>query len=248
MRKLLGGLLLALQTTLALGQAKTTPASNWQSVFFDSPTTALPLLTTAAIQHSSQLKAMEIDKSISQEDMKLVKKNLWDAVSLGGTYSYGNLASVALADPGNQGQPQFNTYNSSRYTAGVSVGLPLGQIAGRGNRIRKEALNFQRMESVRQEQENAIRQQVIQLYQNVLLARKMLTLRQEAYVTVQTNYQLAEKQFRLGQITLPALSAVSTQVTEQAVAQETIRNQYDTAFMILEEVVGTKISSLMTPR
>ncbi|QJX45942.1 TolC family protein [Hymenobacter taeanensis] len=244
MKKLLGGLLLVLHTTLALGQAKTTSTDTWQSTFFDSPGTALPLLTAAAIKHSSQLKSMEIEKSIGQQDIKLAKKNLLESVALGGSYTYGNLASITTADIDNPNQ--FRTTSAPRYNTGISVGLPLGQIVNRSNRIKKEELSFQRMEALRQEQENILRREVIQLYQNVLLARKTLALRQEALVTVQTNYQLAEKQFRQGQITLPALSAVSNQLTELSVSQESARSQYDTAFMILEEIVGTKISSLMT--
>ncbi|TGE10218.1 TolC family protein [Hymenobacter fodinae] len=246
MKKLLGGLFLVLHTTLVLGQTKTTATESWQTTFFDAPNTAIPLLTAAAIKHSAQLKSMEIEKSIGQQDIKLAKKNLLESVVLGGSYTYGNLASITTADIDNPNQ--FRTTSAPRYNTGVSVGLPLGQLTNRGNRVKKEELNFQRLEALRQEQENMLRRQVIEMYQNVLLARKTLALRQEALVTVQTNYQLAEKQFRQGQITLPALSAVSTQLTELSVSQESARSQYDTSFMILEEFVGSPISSLMTSR
>jgi outer membrane protein TolC len=66
-------------------------------------------------------------------------------------------------------------------------------------------------------------------------------------VTVQSSYRLSEKQFRLGQLSLQELTTVNSQLTASAIAQETARNQYETAFMLLEEVVGAKISSLITP-
>lgn len=236
--------LLALPGTRALGQAK--PATNeaWQAVFFDTPSRALPLLMGAAVRHSSEIKALEFDKALSEQELKVVKKGLLNSVALGAGYLYGNQASIALANPENPNQ--FTTFSSGRYQAGVTFNLPLGQVATRGNLIKREELNYKRGEAVRQERENLLRQQIITLYQNVLLARKVFTLQQEALVNTRTNYQLAEKQFRLGQLTLQELSGSSGQLTAVSVAQESARNQYDTAFMLLEEVVGAKISTLMT--
>ncbi len=245
-RTLLTGLFLALQTSLALGQGTPAPSASgpWQSVFFDSPGKALPLLTAAAIRHSQELKAMEFDKALSQQNIKLAKKAILNSVALNANYNYGNLASIALNNPDNRSQ--FTTFSSARYSAGASFSMPIGQVVSRGNLVKKEQLNYQRDEALRQERENQLRQQIITLYQNVLLARKVFTLQQEAYVNMRTNYQLAEKQFRQGQSTLQELSGANGQLTGVAVAQESAHSQYDTAFMLLEEVVGEKISTLMT--
>lgn len=244
MRKLLGSLLLAFYTSVALGQAKTAPANSWQTVFFDSPTVALPRLTEAAIQHSAQLQSMEVSKAISEQDLKIVKRQILGGVGVVGNYTYGNQGNIGgIYNPGTGGLDRGR--NTSLYAAGVSVALPLLQVLSRNTLIKKEQLNYQRNELTRKEQENQLRQQVIQLYQNVVLAKKLLTLQQESYVTVQTNYRLAEKQFRQGQLTLPELSEATNQLNQSAMSQETARNQYDTSFMILEEVVGTTISSLM---
>ena len=241
---LTGFCLLALPATMALGQTKPAAGEAWQAVFFDAPTRALPLLMGAAVRHSADLKALELDKALSEQDLQVVKKGLLNSVALGAGYLYGNQASIALADPNNTNQ--FTTFSSGRYQAGVTFSLPLGQVASRGNLIRREQLNYQRNEAMRQERENLLRQQIIGLYQNVLLGRKLFTLQQEALVNTRTNYQLAEKQFRQGQITLQELSAANGQLTAVSVAQESARNQYDTAFMLLEEVVGAKVSTLMT--
>jgi outer membrane protein TolC len=246
MRFLLGILALVCNALLVQGQANAIPPGNWQSTFFDSPTTAIPLLMAAAIQHSAQLKSIEIEKSINGQDIKIAKKRVLEGLALGGSYTYGNLASVGVADPSNPNQ--FNTVSSSRYSAGVTFGLPLGQVVSRGNLIKKEELNYQRNEALRLEGENQLRQQIIQLYQNVLLAKKLLNLQQEAYVTTQTNYRLTEKQFRQGQLSLSELSAANNQLTQVTIAQETARNTYETAFMLLEEVAGAKVSSLMPTR
>lgn len=239
---------LALPATQALAQAPkaTSPKESWQTVFFDSPSVALPLLTAAVLRHSAQLKGLELEKLIGEQDVLIVRKNILGGLAPNLTYSYGNLGGIGQPDPKNP--VQFNTTNSGRYSAGVSLSLSVAQIASRGNQIRRERLNLERSETARQEREDQLRQVVIQLYQNVLLARKLLTLQQEAYVTVQSTYRLTEKQFRQGQLSLPDISLANAQLTSAAVAQETARNQYETTFMLLEETAGTKISTLMTSR
>lgn len=253
--KLLIGLLLTLGALPGLAQAPVgsppaapdspAPDPDWLTVFFDSPATALPLLTAAAIRHSAQVRTLELEKSINEQDIKIGKNSLLSTLALSSSYSYGNLSSIVLVDPNNPNQ--FSTYSSSRYSTGINFALPLDRVMSRGALLKKDELAYQRTESMRQERLSIVRQQVIQLYQGVALARQLLTLRQEAFVNVQTGYQLAEKEFRLGQLSLPALALVTSQLSEGALAQAAARNQYDTAFMLLEELVGARISSLIIP-
>ncbi|GAA4346060.1 hypothetical protein GCM10023185_00230 [Hymenobacter saemangeumensis] len=241
-KTLLIGLLLALHVTRAAGQAA---GDAWQSVFFDSPTRALPLLTAAALKHSGELQALEINKALSEEDIKLAKRSLLNNVAVGAGYNYGNQLSFGIRDPGDPNQ--FTSFSMGRYSVGATLSLPVGQVVNRSTLIHKEELNYQRSEALRREQENRLRQQIIPMYQNVLLARKVMQLQQEAYVNAQTANQLAEKQFKQGQLTLQEFSNAGSQLTAAAIAQELARSQYDTAFLLLEEVVGAKISTLMTP-
>jgi outer membrane protein TolC len=243
-KTLIIGLALALHRSLAQGQDQPAPAEAWQRVFFNSPATALPLLTAAAIKHSGDLRALELDKSLGRENLQLARKAILNSVGVGAGYTYGNQASIGLVNP--QDPNQFGTFSAGRYSVGVNFALPLGQVVSRGHLIRREELTIERSEAVRQERENLLRQQLIPLYQNVLLARKVLTLQQEAHVNALTSQKLAEKQFRQGQLSLQEFSAAGSQLTAVSVAQETARTQYDTAFLLLEEVVGAKISTLMT--
>ena len=247
--RLIGSVVLALHAWLAVAQTPDKPATDWQTTFFESPGVALPLLTTAAIQHSAALKTIQIEQSINQQDIRIVKKNLLNTVSLGGSYTYGNLATIGYTGSQTPGGPgQANAPSSSRYYGGVNVAVPIDRLTNHGALVKKEQLNLQRTQSVQQEREEVIRQQVIQLYQNVLLARKVLALRQDSYVSAQTNSRLAEKQFRQGQLTLVEFTQASGQFAEVSIAQETARNQYDTAFMLLEEYVGGKIATLISNR
>lgn len=246
--RLIGSVVLALHASLALAQASSKPAADWQTTFFEVPGVTLPLLTTAAVQHSAAMKTLEVEKSINQQDIKIVKKNLLSGVALGASYTYGNLASIGYTGGSQVPGGQVNAPNSSRYYGGVNLSLPIDQLANHGALVKKQELNLQRTQSVQKEREAVIREQVIQLYQNVLLTHKLLTLRQDSYVNAQTNSRLAEKQFRQGQLTLVEFSQASGQFTDVSIAQESARNQYDTAFMLLEEYVGDKVANLISTR
>lgn len=248
MMKWLIGTLLLMPGAAALAQtpAATKPAENWQTTFFEAPTVAVPQLMAAAIKHSAAVKSINIEQSINKEDLKIAQKNILNSIALGASYTYGNLSSIGGVQTDASGQTiGLNTYSSGRYFTGVNLAVPLDRLVTRGNLIRKERLNLERTQSVQKEREDVIRQQVITLYQNVLLARKLLTLRQESYVNAQTSYRLAEKQFRQGQLVLTEFNQASSLLTDVNIAQESARNQYDTAFMLLEEFVGEKIATII---
>lgn len=245
-------LVLALPGSSALAQTTTTPAQTpaWQTTFFESPSVAIPLLTAAAIRYSAQVKLLDVDKLAAKQDLQITKKSILNGIGAGATYSYGNQAGVGLPttdpnQPPNQ-QPQFNTYSASRYSTGLNASFSIGQLLSRHNLINRDKLNLQRTELTRQDREDQMKQTVIQLYQNVVLAKKLLTLQQESYVTTQSTYRLTEKQFRAGQIALPDFTAATAQLNGSAVGLETTRNQYETSFMLLEALIGTKISTIMS--
>lgn len=231
-------------STLAQTTSNPDPVPAWQTTFFESPSVAIPLLTAAVIRYSAQIKLLDIEKLIAKQELQVTKKNIVSGIAGGGTYSYGNQGGIGTPVPGNP--TQFNTYNASRYSAGGSLAISLAQLLSRHNLINRDKLNLQRTEATRQDREDQIKQSVIQLYQNVLLAKKLLGLQQESYVTVQSTYRLTEKQFRAGQVALPDFSLITGQLNSSAVALETARNQYETSFMLLEALTGTKISTIMS--
>ena len=263
---LLGGLLLTLLAHLP-GQAQRTrpaaparrssaqpaplltptsaaPAEAWETVFFEQPTVTLPVLTAAAIGHSALIKSLVAERGIGEQDIAIARKSILGSVSLNGAYTYGNLLGIYVTDL--SGGPS-SVRTTSRYGVGASMALPLDRIVSRGNFIKRAELGRDREEAMRQDREDLVRQQLIQLYQNVLLARRLLTLRQQAFVNLQTASHLAESQFAQNELTLTELTSTTAALTEATVAQESARSQYDTTFMLLEEVVGTKISTLLAP-
>jgi outer membrane protein TolC len=248
MRGLVMGIafLLALPAARVCAQTAPAAANGWQAVFFESPAVALPLLQAAAVRHSASVGSFEKGKSIIREDVQLARKDILGSVALAGTYNYGNLTGGTVIDPNNPSI--FGAESKPRHSVGVNLTLPLDRLAGRRNLIQKQELRYQQADLQRQDRESSLRQEVIQRYQEVLLARKTLTLYQQAFLAAQTDHELAERQFREGQSSLSELSQVNSRYSQAAIAQESAISQYETSFLLLEELVGGRLSDLMTTK
>ena len=229
---------------LGLARPGASQVAPWQAKFFEAPAVALPLLVAAAVQHSAELAALKTDQAIAHEDVQLARKAILSSVLLSNSYGYGNLANVTVGD---QSLPATGTVTSqTRYATTLNLNLPLDRLLGRRNQISRQQLLGQKAEQLRQAREDAIRQQVIDLYQSVLLAHKVLGLRQQVYTTAQVNYQLAEKQFKAGELGLGEVSQLNDRYLTAAIEQETAVSRYQTAFMLLEDLAGGKVSDLLS--
>lgn len=251
MRKL--GLLLLLWVQALASAGQTAPAgaapvggqvAGWQATFFGTPDVALPLLVAAALQHSAELEALKTDMAMSKEDLQIARKAILGSVLLANNFGYGNIASVTVADQSLPGTG--STASQTHYSTGINLNLSLDRLASRRNLINHQKLQYQKFDQVRQAREAGLRLQVIDQYQAVLLTHKVLALRQQSYYISQVNYQMGEKLFKDGEALLSEVSQLNDRYINAAIEQENATSKYATAFMVLEDVVGSKIAELMT--
>jgi outer membrane protein TolC len=241
-------LLLLLLTFVGVQGQQTAPVSDeaWQQRFFQADT-VLPLLMEAAIAHSAEIEGLELNKSIAREELQLKRKQILSGIGLGSGYTYGTRIGLGNGDA--QQQSQLNAFvlpAQAQYNVGVVVSLPLSQVLSRGNELNKQKMVLQQAEADRKVKEGQIRQLVISLYQDIVLARAQLKLHQEAFQTASIHFQLAEKQFEKGEISLSEMARIHESYSAAATAWGTSQVRYATAFLMMEELTGRKIQDLMT--
>lgn len=228
---------------LAAGAQGAAPVEGWRRTFFEQPDRALPLLVEAALGHSAEVKALGAEKDITRQDIQIARKGILSSVLLTNSFGYGNIANATVAD---QTLPTARSSTSAQhYSTGINLNLPLDRLVSRHNLVRRQQLQQQRFEHLEQAQKDAVRQRVIDLYQAVLLGQKILSLRLQAYQSAQLNYQMAEKQFRSGDVTLAEVSLLNDRTLTAAIEQENALSKYATAFLLLEDVTGARIPTLM---
>ena len=255
MKRLILSIFLSLQVLIALGQTEGQNRPNdWQEKFFQSSEEVLPILFEAAIKNSAQVEKLDLGKEIALQESKIIRKEIFTNVSLGGTYTYGTSFNLLrFANPGQVFDPEmlgFNAFklpSSAQYGTGLTVGLPIGQFLTRHNKIKRQELIQKQFFAESKNTEMEIRKVVIGLYQNIVLAKAELELNQEAFQTASVHYKLAEKQLASGEIMLSEMSVIQETYTRAAIAKETAKVKYETTFLYMEELIGMRIKDLLQP-
>lgn len=236
-------LLLLLLASVLRVVAQSGPVAAWETRFFEQPAATLPRLVEAAARHSAELKALGAEKAMVQEELQMARKAIFSSVLLTNSIGYGNIANVALAE---QSVAAVRTANAARhYATGLNVNLPLDRLLNRRHQIQRQQLQGQRFEHLAQAQRDALGQRVIDLYQSVLLNRRVLELRQQSYVNAQLNAQLVEKQFRTGEAQLSDVALLQDRFVNATIERENADSKYTTALLLLEDVVGGRVADLL---
>lgn len=218
----------------------------WQDKFFQAEE-ILPLLMEAAIGYSAEIERVDLGRNIAREDLKIKQKEIFSGIGLGSGYTYGTRIGLGAGET--QQQNQLNAFvlpAQAQYNVGVMVSVPISHVLNRGNELSKQKMVVQQAEADRKIKERQLRQLVISLYQEIVMARAQVKLHQEAYQTINIHHKLAEKQFEKGEITLAEMAKISETYAAAATAQGTSQVRYATAFLMMEELIGKKIKDLMT--
>jgi outer membrane protein TolC len=228
----------------AHGQHPTATKEEWQERFFDADTT-LPLLMEAAILYSTEIEKLDLTKDIAREDLKIQRKEILSGIGLGSAYTYGSRIGLGTADAQQNPLNAFVLPIQAQYNVGLMVSLPISQVLNRGSQINKRKMMIMQAEADRKGVEKQIRQLVINLYQEIVMAKAQLKLHQEAYQSASIHYKLAEKQFEKGGISLPEMAKISETYNGAASARGTSQVKYATVILMMEELIGMKLYELM---
>ncbi|MCJ8163616.1 TolC family protein [Pontibacter sp. E15-1] len=243
--------LICLNAPFASAQNKATEADdNWQAKFF-TPALALPILMEAAVSHSAAVAETATEKLIAEEEVKLTKLNVLNSVSLVSGYNYGTLPFFGT------NQAELNKVNAfaldarAQYTVGVNMNLPLDVLLGRrsaGGSVHKQQLVMQQANAAQKVEEEKIRQEVITLYQELLLAKTVLKHFQDALQSADITKNMTDKRFKDGNTKFEDQLTAIRFYNEAALDHEKAKNSYQTKLLLLEEMIGMTVSDLMRNR
>lgn len=251
MKRIILSFALTLHVVLVFGQNGTAnqPAKqeeNWQKQFFGAPSDVmLPILYEAAINNSAELELAEIERRVASNQLKLAKRELLRNVSASAAYGYGTM--INRFDESQMGQwLPFNLNAAARYSIGLSIGYNLEQLTGgRRIRVQTQELALSQSDANRKLRERAIRNSVISLYQNLVMSKAVLDHAQKSLQTAFVSHNMAEKQFREGEIRIDAQMAVNEHYNSAVLTQVQARSNYETAMLMLEETIGVTLNDLM---
>jgi outer membrane protein TolC len=245
MKRTIITLFLSLQVLLVLGQNEPTQPEDPMERFFSSSDYALAMLYDAATKYAAEIERADASKIIAAEEIKTSKTQILSGISLGTNYSYGTWMRFnnieQPVDPWNA----FSMPARSNYSIGLNMSFPLLNFVNRRSEITKREMGLKQAEADRKQVERQIRQEVIMLYQQLVLAREVLQNYQDAYQSANINKELAEKRFREGSIQVDEQIAALDYHSKASLALQEAKNTYTTNLLLLEERIGTTINTLI---
>ncbi|MCC3155129.1 TolC family protein [Hymenobacter sp. BT770] len=246
MRKTLA-ILLGLAMTPGWGQALPAKTDPEATIFFSEPAKVLPRLYEAAIKHSAEVARLEAGRGVATEDLKLSRKRLLNMVSVMSSYNYGSLPYFATADATSRPVYMMNPFSQGAravYSAGVNLAVPLDLVAGRRSTQHRQELLVTKAEAERNEAEMKIRAEVIAQYQALVLARIGMQHYQDALQSASVNKKIADKKFREGEIQVSEQITAIDFYNKAALADAEAKNSYQTAVLLMENMIGMPINTL----
>jgi len=178
-------------------------------------------------------------KMESQDNLLTTEQRSWlKYFKVGGSYQYGNIAVNSAFT--NENTPLFyqstgQTQNTWYGTAAISV--PLDDLFDRKNRVKRQKMErrFTELEMEKWLDEQRIR--ISESYMRVKLFMSTLKMKVEEFSIAQANYEMMQKEFKIGGATIADLNVAKKQETE---AHDRLKiNEFD----MLNELVKLEILS-----
>lgn len=202
----------------------------------------LPQLIMAAQKFSPEIKRLSSGIEFAKANQRISKNSIYDRFSLLASYHYGtNYSAVNETNSLNR----FTTVQTGFYNLGVGLQLPISQIL---NRKHLEKATQVQIEMATYEKENTnlyIKQRIIEYYQELKLAHKLMLISINNRQAAQVNYKMSERDFLQGQITVEQNARILDIYNKSRIEYETYLNKFQTSMMELDAYSGISFSSLL---
>lgn len=211
-------------------------------VLQDLETQLLPLdeIVAIAVERSPYIKVEDASIKARKQEIHLARKDWQKDIQAFGNYATGDQKfGVSYGDFNRQ----TNFLNG--YRVGVNVSVPLFDITARHNRIKFSKAELEMAQSNRDRVIIELKRQIAAEYSNLIVAQKLLKIRSEGLQNSQLVYQMAEKQFKEGTISLEDYSSVSNTLFMAESNYEIARKDYNTVYKQFEYLIGVSIGSLI---
>lgn len=200
-------------------------------------------LLDSAIIHSPLLKAADADIAITKYDIVSVRRQWMNNFYIDGQmlkdYYNGLYTNEVVNSPPTQ---VLSTQNNYRFLGGVSIRLPMLAFWDLHNQVKGATKKHERAISIKENLKLELRKEIITRYNQLVVNQRMLKIANENITYSSLHQDMAEKEFLDGQSNLFDVARVSEMYRKAVADFESARFEFYNAYMILQEIVGTKFN------
>jgi len=203
----------------------------------------LETLIDSAISNNPYVKYRDLQISVNKNKLQADRSEWTRNLGVQIDSRYGTFDNFSTNTSEGQNPSLLATRsNQLNYGAGAYIKFPIYDIVNRKNQINLSKSEVQQAVNMAEVQRNELRQLVIRQYNDLILRQKLLRSKSKYIETVKINMEMADKEFQNGVIPVGEYSRISEIVSRAEVDFETAKTDYNTAYMILEELVGYKFN------
>ncbi len=202
----------------------------------------LPALINAAQKFSPEMKRFSNGIELAVANQKIAKNIIFSGLSFLSSYQYGTNYS-AVNDVNNLNR--FSTNQTGFYNIGAGLQLPIVNIINRKHLIKQTQSQIDIALNDKESAALLVKQRVIEYYQELKLAHKLVLISNNVKQSAQLNYKMSERDFLQGQITVDQNSRVLDLVNKSKIEYETYLNRFQTGLLQLDAYTGVSFSTLL---
>lgn len=194
-------------------------------------------------RNSSKVEFYNLRMEGEQLMLKTERRKWQEYFNFHANYQYGLLATSSELNIGN-GLPviyQASGLAQSWYTIGAAVRLPLDQLFDRRNRIRRQEIKIAETLTERDLWYDEHKMRIVEQYTKAIEMSNNLKYSVELFSVSDAHYQLAQKDYILGNITAQSFNVAKSQQVTALLQLERVKAELNTAMLKLEIMTGVKI-------
>lgn len=176
------------------------------------------------------------------EEMLVTSKKWLQHFALTAGVNYGNgVVSDQLNDGSTANRLTYLSRQNVTYSMGINIRLPFSEVTSRKHEIKIKKLEIQRLEDMKQEQRDFIRQEVVRFYKELKSCLKAMELQTEVVDANEVALKITENYFKAGKTPMEQYRmAVDAKFTSK-LEYEKSKNEAWYCMRMLTELVGQSI-------
>jgi outer membrane protein TolC len=191
-----------------------------------------------ALEHSPLLKSSDIETSIRKFQLKSVRREWLDNMGIESFYKYGSIDNVNIQNIGSADQITNAQTTDTRYSIGVYLKMSFFSFINQGT---KNKIALQEIKKSKYHQEfirNEIRKAVIKQYQEYLYNKKLISIKNKAYIATQMQVEKANIDYENGNLNLYEMTKVMESATKAETEYFKAISDFKISYLLLLELIG----------
>lgn len=201
-------------------------------------------LVNNAIKYSPLVKFYGSNSAVAKAELDVQRKDWAYRIYSDAGYYYANNYSVLTTAAEGGGFESVSLGRGDVYRGGVTIRVSLFDLIGRKHLVQRAKKEYEATQYQIDDAEMEVRLQVRQLYTELKLTHKLIAIKSNTFNTLQTQLQMAEKQFKQGEIEIAELATVTEITARSQMAFEDAKAEYEKLYIKMEIIVGKSLATL----